>query len=301
MLEKLFKNSIGYNTARITVETSVRELQLHYHLFDNPIQHIWQNIHLNNSQIINGTSLAIPIKTLLEEINTLCVIENQKMLSLNVTQEDLNLLHHNYVKSNHNDNWLRINSLIHAIENIISNPLHMYDSTINFYAGKEQYIPLDEKFKIFLKPDIVWGRLNLGYATLGKDWIDIVKNDDDLDDLSIQEKITSETVMLFSPEQPFADFQEQKFYKWSNTVTFDIPANLNQLSFGRYPLGQIIIDDLFLDFHNIPSDWYVPNHMCKLRWNQEVLDSTSVIKKIEFFNSDMYFNTLMTHTGFKNA
>jgi hypothetical protein len=76
-------------------------------------------------------------------------------------------------------------------------------------------------------------------------------------------------------------FKINKFDSISNDVPLD---NLNQLSLGLYLLGEIIITDAFLDFHPTASDWYVPNHICKLSWNRDVLGHNTLIKKIKFFN-----------------
>jgi len=79
----------------------------------------------------------------------------------------------------------------------------------------------------------------------------------------------------------------------------DIPLdNLNKLSLGRYLLGEVIITDTFLTFHPVTSDWYVPNHICKLTWNKEMLKDDATVTNIQFYNSNLYFETLMKHTNY---
>jgi hypothetical protein len=149
--------------------------------------------------------------------------------------------------------------------------------------------------------DFKWGQLLLGFGTLGKSWNEIVKTNDNLDDLAIQTEIGSETMMIFNAEYPYLKIAENRLYAWAGNSNYDVPLdNLNKLSLGLYLLGEVIITDAFLNFHNNISDWYVPNHYCKLSWNKEVLGYNSVIKQIKFFNSDMYFNTIIKHANLES-
>jgi len=298
-MKQLFYNSSGSNTAVITCQNKHGVFDLYFHLYDNPVQHAWQEIQQSARQIIMGRSVAVGFQALLDELNSYCRLENVKELSSKLTQEDLNTLHHKYVLSNHNTNWLSINLLIHAIENKLQNaPLSSFDSCLNFYSDPDIRIPIKEEYKIFLNTDIVWGRLQLGYATLGKDWMDLYEtNDHDLDDLAVQSTITSETFMMFCPESIYSSVKSDRFYHWAKQSKMETPlANLNQLSLGKYTLGQVILSDIFLKFHNTASDWYVPNHKCKLAWNKESFTSDTVVLKVDFKNTDMLYESLLSHT-----
>jgi len=299
LMKHLFYNLHGANTVIITCQNRHGTFNLYYHLYNNPVQYAWQEIHKSNTNIIMGRSSAVGFRELLEKLNYYCKLENVSELSLNLTTEDLNILHHKYVLSNHNKNWFNINLLIHAIESKLENSLLLdFDSCLNFYSDPDAIVPIKEEYKIFLNTDIVWGRLQLGYATLGKDWIDLYQtNDNNLDDLVIQSKITSETLMLFCPESIYHSVKSNRFYHWSKQSGIDIPlSDLNQLSLGKYPLGQIIISDIFLKFHSTASDWYVPNHKCKLTWNKEFFTSDTVVIKVDFKNTDMLYESLLAHT-----
>ena len=298
MFETIFQNTKGYNTCKIHLQNPNETFCLYYHLFDYPVQHSWQKIHQENPSIKHGHNNKINFlktkSTLKDCCNTVGVSFDQG----NITQEVLNDLHHKFVmhREKNIDVWEEINFLIHKIEAYITSPYPEYDSTLNFYSDPNVFVNLNEEMKIFLKTDVSWGAMLLGYDTLGKDWMDVAKNNDCIEDLNIQSTISSQTRLCFTMEQPFDTFQEQKFYKWANTTEIDVPLNnLNALSLGRYPLGTIIITNELLNFHNIYADWYVPNHSCKLRWNKEKILENTKVKKLEFFHSDLYYNTMREH------
>jgi hypothetical protein len=104
---------------------------------------------------------------------------------------------------------------------------------------------------------------------------------------------------MFPVANPFTKYTEKQFYKWAKTTDIDVPLNnLNALSLGRYVLGEIIITEPMIDFHPAVSDWYVPNHRCKLKWNKKIASSS--VKSIEFLNSDLYFKTIMEHANLES-
>jgi hypothetical protein len=298
----MFENVVGKNTAIITFENKKEVFNLYFHLSDNPVQHIWQSIHLDNTEIISGIHQGENFNVLLDNLNYYCAQVGQKQYSKNISQKDLNYLHNQFVLNKKNSDWDEINHLIHRIENKINNPFSDFDSSILFYAKEEKFIPIKEEYKIFLNNNVKWGNLVLGYGTLGKDWNDLAESDDDEQDLSIQSTISSETRLLFCPEQVIDLFQEQKFYKWATNSSITVPMdNLNALSLGRYMLGQIIITDELLKYHNISSDWYVPSHQCKWNWNKEVFTPDTKIIKINFENTNLMLNSVLSHTNYKNT
>ena len=294
----MFYNSVGFNTAEIILDTGDREISIYYHLNDNPVQHIWQRLHSDTKLITIGIAHGKSIEYLVSELNLLLIKNNLPTLDFPIIQEQLNKLHNDFVQ---NENTFidaqRMNLLIHAIETK-NNILTDYDATIKFYKDPNSItFPIKEEYKLWLVNDNKWGYLLLGFGTLGKSWNEIVKTDDTLDDLNIQTTISSETSMIFNAEYPFLKSPERLLYKWSKTSSHDVPLdNLNKLSLGNYLLGEIIITDVFLNYNKNISDWYVPNHKCKLMWNKEILGFNTVVKKINFFNSDMYFNTLLDHS-----
>jgi len=300
-MKEFYHNKIGYNTAVISCKKQDIFFDLHYHLYDNPVQHIWQKMHLINDKGLKVCNFnLIPFKDLVDELTKCCIEVNAELPPKQIDQFYLNRLHNSFVPNYDNKVWDRINDLIHAIESKLNNPFHEYDASLTLNLVEEQFVPISEEYKIFLDTDIKWGRLNLGYGTLGKDWLNIAKNNDTLDDLSIQNTINSETLMSFCVEPGIPLVDEIKFYNWALNSSLSIPKNnLNALSLGKYPLGQIIITDVLLDFHNIASDWYVPNHQCKLLWNKHFFNNTVNILEISFKNTDMLYETYIRDSGAK--
>jgi len=298
-MKEFYHNKIGYNTAVIKCKKQDTVFDLHYHLYDNPVQHIWQKMHLENNNIRVCNFNLLSFDDLVDELTTCCIEVNAE-LPKQVNQDYLNRLHNHFVPNYENKVWDRINDLIHAIESKLNNPFHKYDSSLTLNLVEEQFAPIKEEYKIFLDTDIKWGRLNLGYGTLGKDWINIAKDNDTLDDLSIQSTINSETLMSFCVEPGIPLVDNIKFYNWALNTSNLVPKdNLNALGLGKYPLGQIIITDILLDFHNKASDWYVPNHQCKLLWNKNFFNKTVNILEISFKNTDMLYETYVRDSGSK--
>ncbi len=256
-------------------------------------------MHLENNNIRVCNFNLLSFDDLVDELTTCCIEVNAE-LPKQVNQDYLNRLHNHFVPNYENKVWDRINDLIHAIESKLNNPFHEYDSSLTLNLVEEQFAPIKEEYKIFLDTDIKWGRLNLGYGTLGKDWINIAKDNDTLDDLSIQSTINSETLMSFCVEPGIPLVDNIKFYNWALNTSNLVPKdNLNALGLGKYPLGQIIITDILLDFHNKASDWYVPNHQCKLLWNKNFFNKTVNILEISFKNTDMLYETYVRDSGSK--
>jgi hypothetical protein len=293
-MKKLFDNSQGCNTAQITVSTQGRTLDLYYHLNDNPVQHQWQQFHKDASAYKLHPMAKLTIEQVEDILVDLCTSVDED-LQRPVTQEQLNKLHNKFVEHQESEPWKLINQYIHIAEGLLTDKFAEFNSIITFTVDPEpQYVPLKEEHKLWLVTDEHWGDLLLGYATIGKDWIDIARNNDDLTDLNVQSTISPETCMFFHVEQPCSKNTERMFYKWAQGK--DIPFDLNSLSLGRYYLGKLIITEDLLKFNPTVSDWYMPNHKCKLEWNRTI-GSDVQITNIRFFDSDLYLYTLLEHTG----
>ena len=298
-MKELFYNSVGKNTCKVTCENNKGTFELFFHLSNNPVQYIWQSIHANNVNIKTAIHQGVSFDTLFDRLKDCCLQVGINDIELPLTTTKLNWLHNQYVLSEKTELWHEINHIIHTLESKLNNnPFDKFDSSVLFFAENEKRIPIKDEYKIFLNTDVVWGKLELGYGTLGKDWMDVAHDGDELSDLAIQSEISSEAKLMFCPEQVKLNYQEEKFYKWVKKTEYTVPTNLHELSLGKYVLGQIIITDVFLSYHNIASDWYVPNHKCKLLWNKEFFTPDTKVKKVDFMNSDLFFNTLVSHTGF---
>lgn len=300
-IKEMFYNLSGFNTAEIIVESKQGTLSLFYHLNDNPVQHIWQQLHKDSDKFTMGVTHGKSLEDLLAELNQLLLTTNRPILELPISQYQLNKLHNSFVehsKKNPAVDELQINLLIHAIETK-NNFLTEYDSSTKFYKDPDSVrIPIKEEYKLWLINENKWGHLLLGFGTLGKSWNEIAKTDDNLDDLNVQTTISSETIMIFNADFPFLKAPEKRLYEWAKNSKYSVPLNdLTKMSLGLYLLGEIIITDAFLNFHPTISDWYVPNHQCRLLWNKDVLGHNAQVKQIKFFNSDMYHNTLIAHAN----
>lgn len=298
----MFLNSWGYNTAAINLNCKSGNVTLKYALSDNPVQHHWQRILSNTKEYKMAIPMNISVQEAVTMFNQICDEINFQKISDNFTQKELNILHRELVDNfttNLDHRITNLNNLIHVLEQKINNKYSDFNSTILFYSkDNEQCIPVEEKFKLWLSPNSQWGDLFIGYGTIGKDWSDICIDTDDEDSLAVQKTISSETCMYFKTEYNYPKAEETLLYRWSLDNNTCVPLdNLNQLSLGRYFLGKLIIDDQFLDFHNFASDWYVPNHKCKLLWNKHIIGSNVMINNIKFYNSNEYFETLDRHSG----
>jgi len=303
-MKELFDNKTN-NTARIVLDCGDKELSLYYKLNDNPVQHIWQDNLKRYTKLVTVPADTRPVNEILQELNQLAESVDGTVIVEPVTHEQLNKLHAEFVNSNQSNTWQRINTLIHKIEVKIDNPLREFNATFQFNADPDKSVPLEEHHKHWLTTrNHHWGALLLGYSTVGKDWLDMWFDNDttlvDINQLNVQKFIKTETLLIFEIEDLWDKFPENNFYKWYSSLDAEeqkkIPiAELNTLALGRYLLGEIIITQDMIDFHPTVSDWYVPNHACKLEWNKQVMGKVKQVKKIEFINSDLAYTTFLKH------
>jgi hypothetical protein len=134
-----------------------------------------------------------------------------------------------------------------------------------------------------------WGKLYLGYNTLGKDWLNVFKDNDieviERDMVKPQRRFAAETWLNFNGDESL-QVKISGFQKWVKDLKSPIKTkvlghNISQLSLGRYLIGEVIIDDTFLNIDSDVDHWKVPRHSCKLKWNHKVLTTFRSIEKIE--------------------
>ena len=304
-MKEIFQNVEGYNTLEIIIKCRAGEIKLNYQLNDNPVQHIWQQIQLGTLEYRTGIPMNASTETVLKLANDICQSINVEKIPNNFTRDDLNKMHSLMVTlaiTDSNDRLSMLNKLIHVLENKINSKYSEYNSSIVFYSdNNEQFIPIKEEYKIWLESNTKWGDLILGYGTLGKDWLDLSVDYDDYKELAVQSTISSETLLCFRPEYNFPKASEIFFYRWAKQSKFDIPLhNLNKLSLGRYVLGKLIIDQTLLDYHVNIGDWYIPNHICKLTWNKDIIGNEVTIKNLRFYNDNKYHEMSIDHAQIRS-
>lgn len=301
-----FKNSQGNNTLEVVLDNNTVLL---YQLSDNPAQHIWQS--LLKSRLNEDICCSFDNQTLEDNVKFLnTALEKVGLPSLTDPndREKLNYLHSQFAKSGgKTPAWKEINKRIHQIENyqkLNTDFNYAFSMTLD---PPPPAVPINETHKLWLSTDHTnWGMLSLGYETVGKDWVDISIDNDHIEEIAVKNYIGTETWFSFVLDPVCNKRAETRLWQWyleqPSEIQKQIPIdNLNSLALGDYLLGKIIVNDTFLNFHPNASDWYVPNHICKLQWNEKVLSTATSVVSYRFFDSDIAYDTLVKHTGFNNA
>jgi len=308
---------------RFTFELENGELlPLTYLLQPNSLREKWLNevqTYLNE----DGTYLNLKIanknysqlKQLTEELNSIVKKINyiygyEIVVPLDgtgdVCREKLNNLHEKFEEygehSSYNggslfrgqkahDLWLDLNEWIHITEiamETTEKDFPQYSALVTVYPpypGRK----LEEKDKLFLTTESLWGHLYLGYNTLGKDYMHAAQDNDvrviTNNQVKVQELYSSEVWLSFQGRSYFQKVTEMEFYQWYETLDQEaqekIPIeNLNTLALGRYYLGIIMIDDHFLNIHPVKKDWYIKEELQK-KWNEQVFSQVKSVTKIE--------------------
>lgn len=189
------------------------------------------------------------------------------------------------------DQFLRLNELIHLHEDVIkSKDAQFANMALLFdYYPQELFSPILERDKLYLKADLQWGKVYLGYNTLGKDWLKVhVDNDIDVvkrGQVRPQKRFAAETWINFGPDgSPYYQYQsfEQWYLNLDKELQHLVPIDdLNQLCLGRFIIGEVILDQYFLSFDPIKENWLLPSGDTKKRWNHEIFSTFQQIIKID--------------------
>jgi hypothetical protein len=188
-----------------------------------------------------------------------------------------------------NSYFLDLNELIHIYELALGNQNRNFPTmalTMDYYPQTifRNIEPLD---KLSVKNRYDWGQLFLGYNTLGKDWLTVCcDNDLDLvmrETVKPQKRFAAETWFSFSELEyselsPIAYF-ENWYHSLPAELKLKVPIeNVSDLVLGKFLIGEIIIDDYFLNFDPDMTNWIIPNSESKKKWNNDVF---STFKKVE--------------------
>jgi len=189
------------------------------------------------------------------------------------------------------DNFYSLNEYIHICEDALITKENSWGAFGILYDIHPLglHLPIQEEDKLMLNINYHWGKLYLGYNTLGKDWLNVFKDNDieviERDMVKPQRRFAAETWLNFNGDESL-QVKISGFQKWVKDLKSPIKTkvlghNISQLSLGRYLIGEVIIDDTFLNIDSDVDHWKVPRHSCKLKWNHKVLTTFRSIEKIE--------------------
>lgn len=260
------------NFLKITFETDSEPYTLVYELFQTPYIegwiNLWKTAYINNeldSWFVNSgpddlSALIDQCNDLVRQIGTDFNILLPS-IEKNNSQETLNYLHHafelNLINYSGNQNFLKLNHLIHKIEKIFNDK---QNGSLNFLSviyptDMTTSIPLLPEYKLYAVNSTGWGDLVLGYATTGKNWYDAIVDKDE--DLIISNGVSNKKVIFpefyttflyhtYPPQishlyhvQSNASLY-QKYNQLSESAKSKVPiGDLNEISFGKLILGHI--------------------------------------------------------------
>lgn len=288
---------------------------LRYKIFDTSLANRWANLTKTNlenkqhkivSSFSNRTKLEISeitlyIKNLVLSINQIYDKEVNSFDSLD--RSKLNYLHEEFElfgqrtpelisKGIYTEDlanlFFSLNEQIHVCENAMAGGFGiLYD-----IHPLGLHLPVEEQDKLFLEPFFTWGRLYLGYNTLGKGWLDAARDNDweviQRDMIKPQRRFASEAWLNFIIDQEkqervefFLNWTKSIPSKLQNKIPFD---NLNELTLGNFPIGDIIIDSEFLKIDPNINHWKVHRHPCKLKWTYEILPTFRSIESVRILD-----------------
>lgn len=268
--------------------------------------------HFNNKVEADYPELCNEIKTLVKTLNQTCDYMTLPEYDV-INQKELNHLHELFEEwgqstANQQDrslakNFLRLNDLIHMCEDTFTSGEVMgaiVDVKPTTESGRpcKRYLVTD-KDKLFLTSQYKWGSLYLGYNTLGKDYLAAMKDNDirliHNNQVKPQRNYAAEIWLNFGPDQktPTAF----NFSKWLDDIDEDtrkkIPLdNIQQLSLGRFLIGELIIDEQFINIDGKLDHWNTDNHNCKLRFNKEIFSTFRKVVDIRI-TDDWFPNELI--------
>lgn len=191
--------------------------------------------------------------------------------------------------------FLRLNELIHICEIMISDKTNKNLKMSVLFDIYPQGIheEIQERDKLYLTSQFQWGRLYLGYNTLGKDWLETYNHNDleviKRNQVRPQRRFAAESWLYFSTDcENFYDtIQFEKLYdSLDDDLKQKVPINnLNDLTLGRFEIGKIVINNYFLQYHNNKADWLSINHPIKNKWNREVFSTFKEIIDVKISNN----------------
>ncbi len=189
------------------------------------------------------------------------------------------------------DNFLRLNELIHSYELALGNSTRLFPSmhACADYYPQTIFRDIDPIDKLHVSNWYDWGDLYLGYNTLGKEWLTVASGNDIevllRDNVRPQQRFAAELWISFYERNRTAVDTTASFEKWYLGLAPDLKEmvpikELSNMVLGKFIIGKIVIDNYFLGFDSKKSNWLMPNHEVKKKWNLEVFSTFQKVKDI---------------------
>ena len=191
------------------------------------------------------------------------------------------------------EDFLRLNELIHLHEDVNISATQKFPSMslLYDYYPQELHEPILESDKISLTSQFRWGHVYLGYNTLGKDWMKVMADNDlevvEREQVRPQQRFAAETWINFGPEDN-GWWAAYLLEKWIDSLPPNLQSkvpvdDLNVMTFGRFKIGQVIIDDYFLRYNSDPIQWKLPDSQAKLDWNNNVFSTFVKLSDVRIY------------------
>lgn len=272
-----------------------------YFIVNSPYSKRWLDLWYNAAK--DQTLMCWHKKQSIKDRESLIKECNELITALNVEkQSDLPLveilnfdtfndLHYrfetNLPRDDANPLWSDLNILIHKLENLILDEEAEEKNLMSIINHTNMYdkISVDNDWLPWQVMRSRWGDMVAGYATTGKNWLDVfATNDLELiakDGVKIQERIMAEFYLTYHYYRPIRKRDEylehlqdidirSDFVKWKNQLPPDlkrkVPRNAQQLYLGKYILGRINIYQLQNFFPEFNKDLFFNDKSYRYAW-----------------------------------
>jgi hypothetical protein len=92
-IKDMFHSSGKFNTAELIMETINGPISLYYHLSDNPVQHVWQDLYKDSTEFSMGVTHGNSLEYLVDALNRLLKKIDKPNLELPVSQHLITIIH----------------------------------------------------------------------------------------------------------------------------------------------------------------------------------------------------------------
>lgn len=297
---------------RVTLEDRWGDLrELTYEIYQHDLAERWLGFTVRELQRLVDTHAVFHNQTqadlpeiqakLSDTLLQIDLIQHTQLWSPDLDQAQLNLLHYQFEEFLRRPDRLS-DIRLHDLWHLLNTQIHQYESAAEITASGPGSFNLlydinpgrcrgeiQAEDLSWVEPNLAWGGLYLGYNTVGKDWLSCYLDDDRAlihqEGVKPQRQFSTETFLCFSTGVPrhrrILDFQRW----WRNLpphLQHQVPVgDLSSLSLGKFRIGELIIDQQFLDLDPDPWHWQAQGHPCRQLWNHVVFRSLRSIKSIK--------------------